>query len=162
MNIFQGKQYQRGRVVVIAILSFIVLVVVVSRLSSMERIVVRIGDRSFLAEVADTPALRERGLGSRDELLSSRGMLFLFPDMDPDRYAFWMKGMRFPLDIAWIRGGRVIFIERNIPADSDGIFRPPTEAESVLEVNASELSGVELGDPVLVSSEGDDIGFLSN
>ncbi len=162
MNIFQSEQYQRGIAVALVGLSLIVFVAVVSMVSSTERIWVRIGDRSFPVEVADTPALRARGLGSRDELLPSHGMLFLFPDMDPDRHAFWMKGMRFPLDIAWIRDGRVVFIERNIPADSKDIFRPPTEAESVLEVNASELSGVEPGDAVLVSSERDGIGFLPN
>ncbi len=113
--------------------------------------VVRIGNRQFLVERADTPALRERGLGYRETLPSGRGMLFLFPDRPPDRYVFWMKGMRFPLDIVWIRDGQVVFIERNIPADSEDIFRPLAEADSVLEVNAGDLSDIVIGDAVIVS-----------
>lgn len=113
--------------------------------------VVRIGDRQFLVERADTPALRERGLGYREALPSGHGMLFLFPDRPPDRYAFWMKGMRFSLDIAWIRDGRIVHIEPSIPADSEDIFRPPTDADSVLEVNAGDFSHIVIGDAVVVS-----------
>ncbi|MFZ1720091.1 MAG: DUF192 domain-containing protein [Candidatus Moraniibacteriota bacterium] len=123
------------------------------RSSHLAQSVVRIGDRQFLVELADTPALRERGLGYRETLLSGHGMLFLFPDRPPDRYAFWMKGMRFPLDIAWIRDGQVVFIERNIPAESEDIFRPLAEADSVLEVNAGDLSHVVTGDAVVVSDQ---------
>lgn len=124
-----------------------------SRSRSHELISVRIGERSFLVEVVDTPSLRERGLGGRSGLPSGHGMLFLFPDIGPDRHAFWMKGMRFPIDIAWIRDARVIHIERNIPADSEDIFRPLTVAESVLEVNAGELSGIVTGDVVSFSRQ---------
>lgn len=112
--------------------------------------VVTIGERQWNVDLAATPALRELGLGSREALPSGTGTLFLFPDSGPARHAFWMKGMRFPLDIAWIFQGRIIFLERNIPADSRDIFRPLTEADMVLEVNASELDGVAIGDLVKV------------
>ena len=36
---------------------------------------------------------------------ADRGMLFLLADDSP---AFWMKGMRFPIDIVWIRDGREV------------------------------------------------------
>lgn len=111
----------------------------------------RIGTEQFSIEIVDTPALRELGLGSREKLDSRWGMLFRFPEIGRDRYAFWMKGMRFPLDIAWIDEGRVVFIERNIPADSGNIFRPPVVADSVLEVNALALSDVAIGDTVEIT-----------
>ncbi len=110
--------------------------------------IIRIGGLEFRVEVANTPALRERGLGLRMELDPDSGMIFLFPDMSPGPYAFWMKDMRFPIDIAWIRSGHVFFIERNIPADSASIFHPPGDADMVLEVNASKLMDVSVGDSV--------------
>ena len=94
-----------------------------------------IGDVSFSLEVADTDAKRERGLGYRETLCERCGMLFLFDR--PDRYGFWMKGMRFPLDILWIREGAVVFLERNLdPNDQTRVFVPSAEADRVLELNA--------------------------
>lgn len=109
---------------------------------------VTIGMRQWIVESASEPASRAQGLGSREFLSPGRGMLFLFPDVGPGKHAFWMKGMRFPLDIAWIRENRVIFIERSIPADSQDVFYPPEDADSVLEVNAGEMKGVMIGDRV--------------
>lgn len=110
--------------------------------------VIRIGSEQWSVELASTPASRELGLGSRVSLPPRNGMLFSFPDSGPGKYAFWMKGMLFPLDIAWIRDGEVVFLERNIASDSQDILRPPTDADLVLEVNAGEMENIEIGDRV--------------
>lgn len=57
------------------------------------------------AEIADTEPLRERGLGFRDGLRPGWGMLFVYENAS--RHTFWMKGMRFCLDIIWIEGGQI-------------------------------------------------------
>jgi hypothetical protein len=62
---------------------------------------VRIGDQVLQAEIADTGRLQQRGLGYRDGLAPGTGMLFVFDDVR--RHTFWMKGMRFCLDIIWIQ-----------------------------------------------------------
>ncbi|MEI7750247.1 MAG: DUF192 domain-containing protein [Candidatus Moraniibacteriota bacterium] len=111
-------------------------------------VAVTVGGRTFSAEVADTPASRELGLGLRDSLCSDCAMLFRFDA--PGIYPFWMKGMRFPLDLAWIRDGKVVFIEKNIPADSTAIMTPDAEAFEVIETNAGALSDVREGDAVVV------------
>lgn len=118
--------------------------------SDQDEGMVVIGTRQWTVEKVSSPALRELGLGLRESLPSGRGMLFLFPDIGPGEYAFWMKGMRFSLDIAWMRDGRVIFLEHDVPSDSQDIFRPLAEADSVLEVNAGEFRDVALGDVVRV------------
>jgi uncharacterized membrane protein (UPF0127 family) len=87
-------------------------------------------------ERADTPATQELGLGDRDSLCGHCGMLFDFEK--PGRYAFWMKGMHFPLDILWIADSRVIFIRKNIPANNQDAFTPPADADRVLEINAGK------------------------
>ena len=105
-----------------------------------------VGGRTFSTEIADTEKSRELGLGYRDSLCTDCAMLFRF-DV-PGIYPFWMKGMRFPLDLAWIRDGKIVFIEKNIPADSTVIMTPDTTATEVLETNAGALSGVKIGDGI--------------
>ncbi|GEM_PF-6349034 len=51
-------------------------------------------------ELACTPAQWDAGLSGRASLDQKAGMLFvLSPEKD---WGFWMKGMRFPLDIYWL------------------------------------------------------------
>jgi uncharacterized membrane protein (UPF0127 family) len=108
---------------------------------------VAIGERVFFVEIADTDATRRLGLGERDSLPDDYAMLFRF-DV-PGNYGFWMKGMRFPLDIAWIYDGRIVHIERNVPADSRETMHPGSEATMVLETNAGALDGADIGSEVL-------------
>lgn len=107
---------------------------------------VEIGSQTFTLEWAVTDEERRQGLGSRDDLCARCAMLFVFDT--PGRHAFWMQGMRFPLDIAWLLGDAVVWIERRIPSDSPATYRPDTPADRVLEFNAGTLDGVEQGDRV--------------
>ncbi len=58
------------------------------------------------AEVAVTREARERGLMGREELREKEGMLFVF--QEEGQHDFWMKNMRFPLDIIWVGKGKAI------------------------------------------------------
>ena len=63
-------------------------------------VVVRAGDGVFFALVADTPVLRVQGLSGRELLPQGWGMWF---DLgSPRQTDFWMRGMRFPIDIVWV------------------------------------------------------------
>jgi len=84
------------------------------------------------AEVVDTAEKIEQGLAGRKELLENRGMLFVMPRNDFQR--FWMKGMQFAIDIIWIARGRVIGCEKNISPQDDRVFTSPSAAGLVLEV----------------------------
>ena len=57
-----------------------------------------IGGVRLKVQIADTPALRERGLSGRESLAPFDGMLFVFTEPS----TLWMKGMLFPIDIIWI------------------------------------------------------------
>src|SRR5688500_9782934 len=72
---------------------------------STERATVTIGDQEVEAEIADTSPLQVRGLNYRDGLLPGTGMLFKFEQSTVR--SFWMRGMRFCLDIIWIESGRI-------------------------------------------------------
>jgi uncharacterized membrane protein (UPF0127 family) len=94
----------------------------------------RLGTATVLAEVADTPALREKGLGGRTGLEDGRGMWFVF-DTD-GLWAFWMKDTLIPLDMLWAAAdGTIVYIAHNVRPDSyPAAFAPPAPARYVLEV----------------------------
>lgn len=103
-------------------------------------------------EVARTEAEHEKGLGGHAPLGERSGMLFIFPQ--PANYAFWMKGMTFPLDMLWINDEKVVFIARDVPSyppntpdNSLPVYVPTAPATYVLEVNAgfTKKYGIETG-----------------
>ncbi|MFQ5596994.1 MAG: DUF192 domain-containing protein [Nitrospiria bacterium] len=66
------------------------------------------------AEVADTPAARNRGLMFREGLPEDGGMLFVFQKAGP--YRFWMKNCKFSIDIIWLNERKeIVFVSENTP-----------------------------------------------
>lgn len=118
-----------------------------------------IAGHTLNVQVADTEALRAKGLGDRNSLAQDDGMLFAFPAIG--RYAFWMKGMKFNLDFIWIKAGKIVEITSNAPAEP-GIpdaslhsYLPAEEVDSVIEVNAgwTAKNKVKVGDAVSVDEK---------
>ncbi|MCH9010190.1 MAG: DUF192 domain-containing protein [Chloroflexi bacterium] len=128
----------------------------VPTLDSEEGPRVNIGSVTFAAEIANTGELRTKGLSERDALDSQTGMLFIFDDGRAS--AFWMKGMRFPLDFVWIGSGcTVVAVTKNVPnvapetpVSALPLYKSFVEAEYNLEINAGEVEklGIGIGDPV--------------
>lgn len=91
----------------------------------------------IIAEVARTKDERTEGLMNRDSLPYNGGMLFIFDS--EDRYSFWMKNTKIPLDIIWISADdKVVHIERNAQPCTTPIcerFTPTRPAKYVLETN---------------------------
>ncbi len=113
------------------------------------------GGVPLTVELAFQPADLSRGLGYRDGLEPGTGMLFLFETPGPR--SFWMKGMRFCLDMLWIEDGAIQGAAQNVCPDDPGIEdadRPsqksPLPVSYVLEVPAGWMSAndVAVGDPV--------------
>ena len=117
------------------------------------------GKATYSVDMAVTDAERQQGLSGRETMAQDTGMLFVFEDEQPRQ--FWMKDMRFPLDIIWIDGQcRLAGVSAGVPtpppnADDADIPRAPSNlpAQYVLELNASEWGRAGL-------SEGDQIEFL--
>lgn len=101
----------------------------------------------IIVELANTPEKRERGLSSRDLLETGHGLLFIFDT--PGTYGFWMKDMRFPIDIVWIdENWQIIAVERNVsPETFPQIFTPEKPIRYALELNAgeAEIFGIDTG-----------------
>ncbi len=103
-----------------------------------------INGHHFSVEYADTPAAQEKGLGGRDSLAPYQGMLFRFPEAA--QHCFWMKDMRFSLDIIWLDSAkRVVHIEQAVSPDSyPKNYCPDEAARYVLEVNAGTAQQLNL------------------
>ena len=111
-------------------------------------------------EVANTDSERVKGLSGRQKLAEGEGMLFDFSDSPGTLFPiFWMKDMNFPIDIIWISGDKVIYVDRDLkPAEltmSDRDiprFIPPKPVSLVLEVPAgySEKNDIIVGATVKV------------
>lgn len=108
----------------------------------------RLGDTIFDLEVADTAAKKQLGLGKRPVLAANQGMVFLYSK--PGKLCFWMKGMRFAIDILWLDSAKkVISIEKSLSPDTyPQTYCPDEPAQYVVELPAgvSERVGVKVGD----------------
>ncbi len=104
---------------------------------------------TYTLEVADTDASRMLGLGERDFLCETCGMLFVFEK--PGNQGFWMKGMRFPLDIVWLLDDQVVYIERHVSEKSQDIYYPGTPSNQVLEFRSGTADNLKRGDRVSFS-----------
>lgn len=107
-----------------------------------------VGGHAFRVEVVQDEIKLARGLGGRKGLCRECGMLFLFGQKG--HHAFWMKDMRFPLDIFWISDGRVVGLRKNVTPAQQEALRPEIEAQAVLELNAGSADsyGIKEGSGV--------------
>lgn len=87
-----------------------------------------VGDRRLLVAVADTPALRARGLMDVTDLGDLDGMLFVFDRSRP--VAFWMKNTLIPLRVGYFGPDGVLFqIEAMEPCLTDDCPTYPSSGE---------------------------------
>lgn len=134
----------------IAFFVVFVLIFFISNQKNAENIQrnLKIGENVLNIEIADTNEEREKGLSGRIELKESDGMLFVFKK--DGIYGIWMKGMNFPLDIAWLdKNKKIVWIEKNVlPESYPKIFNSASPSLYVLETNANffENHQIKIGD----------------
>ena len=131
-----------------------------------EAVEVCLKDVCVQAEIADTLDKRGKGLMFRQPLAENQGMLFIF--QEESSHGFWMKNVRFPLDIIWInRECNVVEIKPNLqPCQEvyepfDGGHRekscesyfPREKAFYVLEVKAgfTDKHKIKIGDTMSIN-----------
>lgn len=109
---------------------------------------IKINNNVFSIEVADTPALMEKGLSGRKSISANEGMLFSFSA--PGIHEFWMKDMKFSIDIVWFDSQRrVVHIEKSLsPSTFPKTFTSTVDSQYVLEILAgqSDKLGLKIGD----------------
>src|SRR4030042_5469731 len=93
---------------------------------------------SATAELAGSDQQRAQGLMFREKINENQAMLFIFEE--EDIHSFWMKNMRFAIDILWLDGQRrIVHIENRVPPcskDPCPSYVPAAAAAFVLELAA--------------------------
>lgn len=111
---------------------------------------VKIRNITLTVDIADDDKEREKGLSGREFISPTEGMLFVF-DISGE-YSFWMKDMKFPIDIIWIdENFKIIYIEEGVlPETYPMTFRSPSKSKYVLEVGSliSTKNNFKIGDKV--------------
>ena len=107
----------------------------------------------LIADIAATDEQKTKGLAVKNSLAENEAMLFIFDN--EAQHPFWMKNMKFPIDIIWIGSDkRVVHIEHNVqPCSSELLcptYKPVADSLYVLETVAgfAERHGVANGTPV--------------
>lgn len=103
----------------------------------------------FTVEIADTDALRARGLMFRQRLPEDRGMLFDF--QEPRPVSMWMKNTYIPLDMLFIRkDGTIAYIAENtVPKSLDTVgISEPVLAVLELAGGVAKKHGIRAGDKI--------------
>lgn len=118
----------------------------VSIFSANPKPALRLNQITYALEIVYTTAAQQKGLSGRAGLTANTGMLFRY-DTSAER-CFWMKGMKFNIDIIWADASRrVTRIEAGLSPNT----YPQSycaEAQYVIELNAGEAvrNGLKMGD----------------
>lgn len=99
-----------------------------------QQITVSINNFTLTADLALTSEQITKGLAVKDTLNENEGMLFVFSN--PSRSGFWMKDMKFPIDIIWLNKDKeIVHIEKNLQpcGTTCPMFRPDEDSKYVLE-----------------------------
>jgi uncharacterized membrane protein (UPF0127 family) len=130
---------------------FLLLTLFLLPLQAQTSLMVCVRKVCIQAEVVDSAEKRAKGLMFRQKLGEKEGMFFIFEDRG--RHNFWMKNMKFSIDIIWINQDKVIVdIRKNVPPCQNECpsYTPLVNAKYVLEVNAgfTDKNKIGIGDQV--------------
>jgi uncharacterized membrane protein (UPF0127 family) len=122
-------------------------------LELLNKVNITVNDFNLTAAIAVTPEEQSKGLSIKEDLQENEGMIF--PYKESKVLAFWMKDMKFPIDILWLDSDkRVVHIEKNLQPCNPFLpcpsFSPDTKAQYVLETVAglSDRKGIKIGTQV--------------
>ena len=123
-----------------------------------EEKVITVGSSQFKVEIAQTEQARQTGLSEKENLPEDTGMLFIFEKVD-GQPTFWMKGMKFPVDMIWINDNTVAEITPNVPVvpaslpdDRIPRYASRSKVNYVLEVagGVATKRGIKAGNTVIL------------
>lgn len=118
----------------------------------MEQYTIMVDTTPITVEVAQSSSQRRRGLSGRESLAPDHGMLFVMPT--EERHSFWMKDMKFPIDMIWIdERGTIVDILHDVTPDSyPTLFRSTVPVQFILETKSgfSKKNSIDIGDFVVL------------
>ncbi len=121
-----------------------------------QQVEMNLGDQTITVEIVNTPASITQGLSGREKI-GADGLLFLLPP-GLGQPTFWMKDMRFDLDMVWLQDWQVVEISAQVPHPEPGtplselpLIKPQAPANMVLEIEAGRAQtwGITVGDQLV-------------
>lgn len=135
----------------LSIICFVTLLITIIATKLYSGQIIIAGGHKFAYEIADTSVSREKGLSGKTSMPSNQAMLFKFES--PAAQCFWMKDMRFSLDIVWLDSNKIVkHIESNLsPSSYPTTFCPPVPTLYVIEFNAgiAKSTNIKVGDKAI-------------
>ncbi|MBI3984844.1 MAG: DUF192 domain-containing protein [Candidatus Levybacteria bacterium] len=114
-----------------------------------------INGKYFNTEIAKTDKQKAVGLSKYNKIENNFGMLF--PYQTEDYYSFWMKNMKFPIDIIYIRKNKISTIFKNVdfPKNQEEElikYTPDEPSDLVFEINGglSDKYNFKIGNNVKI------------
>lgn len=111
----------------------------------------QIGSKNFEIEVAATRRDEEKGLMRRDSMADDHGMIFVLTEEKVVN--FWMKDVRFNLDILFLdHSGNIVSIHQMKAYDDRNYTSSDEPAKYAIELNsgAATAAGVKIGDKLQI------------
>jgi uncharacterized protein len=145
------------KIIIFIVAAVLIISAIYSRQENVEQApwqpTATINNHNFVVEVISTATEKEQGLSGREFLAEDNGMLFLY-DTKEIR-AFWMKDMRFDIDLLWINDQEIVGIEKLMTApDPDTLYddlakyNSPQPVNRILEFPAGTIDkySIQVGD----------------
>jgi uncharacterized membrane protein (UPF0127 family) len=109
-------------------------------------ITIKAGNNLIDAEVPENSQKKAVGLGGRSCIGAEEGMLFVFSQAD--MYDFWMKDMKFPIDIIWVDENKIVTkVDADIaPSTYPKTFRSEKPSKYVLELRANRAQQLNIAE----------------
>ncbi len=97
----------------------------------------------------------------RQEMPQDQGMLFKFPTIL--EASFWGKNTYIPLDVAFVRKGKITSIKQIVPLSTRAI-RSDGLCDMAVEANAGffKENNIKIGDSIDINDENEEIIFMEN
>ena len=133
-----------------------IVIVITLLLNSRKSTKVLVNGQTISVMVAKTDKEKQVGLSGKDKIGENQGMLFIFDK--PNYYSFWMKEMKFSIDIIYINGDKITTIVENAKppssaSDNLAIYQPSEKSDKVLELNAGSADKLKIKTGTIVKIE---------
>ena len=119
------------------------------------KVKITLNKKEYNLDIARTDEERSRGLAKFESIKDDEGMLFIFDS--PGRYSFFMKDMKFNIDIIFLDvNKKVVDMYKNVkfqdyknPYDYE-TYKPNFNSKYTIELKDGEIenSGLKIGDYV--------------
>jgi len=115
---------------------------------------VTIGKNVFNIETVKSEKDKQIGLTKYKSIKENQGMLFAFDT--ENKYSFWMKNMKFPIDIIFINNDEIVdYVENATPPAPDtepATYEPQLPVNYVLEIKSGLVKkyNIKTGDKISI------------